>query len=115
MPRFFIFLAVLLSLALGSLLQAPDAHASEYGGNAHAADHIAEHGSAHFDSDQPVDHDDEAPHAAVHHHNCSFNLPSGDYAVRIASVYSETVGHALADAPLGSRAASVPTQPPKSF
>ena len=76
MARALFSLAMIATLLLGGLLSAPDAHADESFAGAHVADHLAAHGSEHY---ADVDHSDDTDgqsHPDLHHHNCSFDLPT---------------------------------------
>lgn len=76
MVRALTSLAMIATLFLGGLLSAPDAHADESFAGAHVADHLATHGLEHYADVDHADDTDGQTHPELHHHNCSFDVPT---------------------------------------
>jgi hypothetical protein len=76
MARALTSLAMIATLLLCELLVAPDAHADEPFSGVHVADHLAAHGSEHYADVDHSDGTDGQSHPDLHHHNCSFDVPT---------------------------------------
>jgi hypothetical protein len=114
MARTLISLAMIATLLLCELLVAPDAHADQPFAGAHVADHLAAHGSEHY---ADVDHSDGTngqSHPDLHHHNCSFDVPTLARLKDISGLPQALPVLPLSDQAPHKRAQDVLKEPPKA-
>lgn len=112
MLRVFLLVTTLVSLIGCELALTPDFHVGETFAVTHVSDHLADHGTEHFENSEPDEGERGVDHSAPHHHNCSFDLPRvhpGDLSDFLASA---RLAKPFADYPLRSRALEVLIQPP---
>ncbi len=114
MARALISLAMIATLLLGGLLSAPDAHADQPFAGAHVADHLAAHGSEHYADVDHTDGTDGQSHPDLHHHNCSFDVPTLARLKDISGLPRALPVLPLSDQALLSRVQDVLTEPPKA-
>lgn len=114
MTRALISLAMIATLVLCELLVAPDVHADEPFSGTHVADHLAAHGSEHY---ADVDHNDDADgqsHPDLHHHSCSFDVPTLARLKDISGLTLALPVLSLSDQAPHKRAQDVLKEPPKA-
>ncbi|MEL6531020.1 MAG: hypothetical protein AAFQ27_13745 [Pseudomonadota bacterium] len=107
-------LAMIATLLLCELLVAPDAHADEPFSGVHVADHLAAHGSEHY---ADVDHSDDTDgqsHPDLHHHNCSFDIPTLAKLRDISGLMGALPVLPFSDQAPHKRAQDVLKEPPKA-
>ena len=114
MARALISLAMIATLLLGGLLSAPDAHTDESFAGAHVADHLAAHGSEHYADVDHSDGTDSQSHPDLHHHNCSFDVPTLARLKDMSGLPRALPVMPLSDQAPHKRAQDVLKEPPKA-